>query len=200
MTLPETPLMKRALAALFLPLATSLAFVPAPTLAEPPPHAPAHGWRKKNDPNYVGYTGRAWPRDYGVVTGICRTDLILGAAGAAVGGVVGSQVGSGSGRTVATITGVALGAIIGAKVGRELDRADESCIGHTLELAPPGKPVRWTSPTTSVNYVLVPVRNVGTGCREFRLEANDKGKKSKGTKVACRSGDGVWRMRTAGTF
>ena len=29
----------------------------APVLADPPPWAPAHGWRKKHDPNYVGYTG-----------------------------------------------------------------------------------------------------------------------------------------------
>ena len=35
-----------------------------PALSQPPPHAPAHGWRKKNDPYYVGYTGRQWERDF----------------------------------------------------------------------------------------------------------------------------------------
>jgi len=34
-----------------------------PALADPPDHAPAHGWRKKHDPAYVGYTGREWERD-----------------------------------------------------------------------------------------------------------------------------------------
>ena len=27
-------------------------------LASPPDWAPAHGWRKKNDPAYAGYSGR----------------------------------------------------------------------------------------------------------------------------------------------
>ena len=34
----------------------ALAVYPVPSPAEPPPWAPAHGWRKKNDPNYIGYT------------------------------------------------------------------------------------------------------------------------------------------------
>jgi hypothetical protein len=37
--------------------------------ADPPSWAPAHGWRKKHDPDYVGYTGKKWPDDYGVVSG-----------------------------------------------------------------------------------------------------------------------------------
>ena len=45
-------------------------------LADPPAHAPAHGWRKKNDPSYVGYTGTAWPRDYGITTGHCNREEI----------------------------------------------------------------------------------------------------------------------------
>ena len=34
------------------------AAVPQGAYADPPPWAPAHGWRKKHDPNYVGYTGK----------------------------------------------------------------------------------------------------------------------------------------------
>src|SRR5688572_31552897 len=41
----------------------SAVLVPVPSPAEPPPHAKAHGWRKKNDPNYVGYTGHKWEKD-----------------------------------------------------------------------------------------------------------------------------------------
>ena len=40
-------------------------------LADPPSHAPAHGWRKKHDPYYEGYTGRKWADDYGVKSGRC---------------------------------------------------------------------------------------------------------------------------------
>ena len=37
--------------------------------AAPPAHAPAPGWRAKNDPAYAGYTGQRWDRDYGVLDG-----------------------------------------------------------------------------------------------------------------------------------
>ena len=37
--------------------------------ADPPAHAPAHGWRKKHDPYYVGYTGVSWERDYEISSG-----------------------------------------------------------------------------------------------------------------------------------
>lgn len=166
-----------------------------PGWADPPPYAKAHGWRKKNDPNYVGYTGKVWPQDYGVVSGRCQSDVILGVAGAAVGGVIGSQVGSGTGRTVATIAGVALGAIVGSNIGRQLDQGDEACIGHSLELVPPGQPVRWTG-SSGTAYTLVPMKAAGDDCREFKLEAAANGKRSFGTRVACRSGDGVWKLRT----
>lgn len=175
-------------------IAVAALVLAAPAWADPPPHAKAYGWRKKNDPNYVGYTGKAWPQDYGVISGRCQTDVILGVAGAAVGGVIGSQVGNGTGRTVATIAGVALGAIVGSSIGRQLDKSDEACIGHSLELVPPGQPVRWIS-TTGTAYTLIPVKDVGEDCRSFKLEAAAEGKRSFGTRVACRSGDGVWKLR-----
>ena len=40
--------------------------LPGTAIADPPAHAPAHGWRAKNDPYYVGYTGRHWTDDYGI--------------------------------------------------------------------------------------------------------------------------------------
>jgi len=175
-------------------IAVAVLALAGPVWADPPPHAKAHGWRKKNDPTYVGYTGKTWPQDYGVVSGRCQSDLILGVAGAAIGGVIGAQVGDGGGRTVATIAGVALGAILGTSIGRQLDKSDEACIGHSLELVPPGQPVRWTS-ATGTAYTLTPVKDVGEDCREFKLAAAANGKRSSGTRVACRGGDGVWKLR-----
>ena len=185
--------MRPTAARLLAILATMLA---APAWADPPPQAKAHGWRKKNDPTYVGYTGKAWPQDYGVISGRCQTDMILGAAGAAVGGVIGVRAGDGAGRTVAILSGAALGAIVGSSIGRQFDQGDEACIGHTLELAPPGQAVRWTSASSGTSYTLVPVRDIDTDCREFKLEAGANGKRSFSKKVACRSGDGVWKLRT----
>src|SRR5919106_528230 len=69
----------------------SLALLPIPSPAEPPPHAKAHGWRKKNDPNYVGYTGKKWEQDYGVIDGRCNTKAVGAVVGGTVGGVIGSR-------------------------------------------------------------------------------------------------------------
>ncbi|MEZ5628509.1 MAG: hypothetical protein R3E34_13455 [Rhodocyclaceae bacterium] len=62
--------------------------LPVPVLADPPAHAPAHGWRKKHDPDYIGYTGRKWERDYGILDGRCSTEAV----GAVVGGVIGGHL------------------------------------------------------------------------------------------------------------
>src|SRR3989304_2554462 len=70
----------------FSTLVLALAFLPPPALSDPPPWAPAHGWRKKNDPHYVGYTGKKWERDYGIIGGRCHTAAVGAALGGAVGG------------------------------------------------------------------------------------------------------------------
>ncbi len=58
--------------------------------ADPPSQAPAHGWRKKHDPEYVGYTGTKWARDYDISSGRCNREEIGAVLGGVVGGVVGS--------------------------------------------------------------------------------------------------------------
>ena len=169
----------------------------APVLSDPPDHAPAHGWRKKHDPRYVGYTGRVWERDYCVLEGSCHRKEIGTVVGAVIGGAIGSQIGDGTGRTVAVIVGSVLGGVIGREIGAELDEADRGCIGHALELLEPGKSVRWINDHTHVSYVLTPLsvnRKEPKNCRRFKLQASG-GKKSKTTEGrACRDTDGVWRM------
>jgi hypothetical protein len=128
------------------------------SLAEPPAHAPAHGWRKKHDPGYVGYTGTTWERDYDISSGHCNREEIGAVLGGVVGGVVGSRVGSDGNRTVATIIGVAAGALIGSRIGRELDESDRGCFGHALEIGEPGRRVTWSNPNTGVSYSLLPAR------------------------------------------
>ena len=103
------------------------------SLADPPAHAPAHGWRKKNDPRYVGFTGTSWERDYGVTSGQCNREEIGAVVGGAAGAVIGSRS-SDEHRVVATILGAAAGAFIGSRIGRELDDADRGCVAHVLEV------------------------------------------------------------------
>ncbi|TCJ18142.1 hypothetical protein EZJ19_02570, partial [Parasulfuritortus cantonensis] len=64
-----------------------------PVWADPPGQAPAHGWRKKHDPYYMGYTGRKWDDDYGITLGRCNRDAVGAVLGGVVGGAIGSRVG-----------------------------------------------------------------------------------------------------------
>lgn len=171
--------------------------MPSQTYADPPPWAPAHGWRKKHDPEYLGYTGKKWPKDYGVVTGNCNRAAIGAVLGGAVGGAVGSTVGKGDGRTAAIIIGTVLGAAIGAKIGNDMDEADRACFGHALELAGDNKRVVWTNENTGVNYQLTPLAGYqenGISCRDFTTKATFKDRKTEQRGKACREADGEWRV------
>lgn len=173
----------------------SLGLLPVPSSAEPPPWAPAHGWRKKNDPNYVGYTGKKWERDYGVIDGRCNSAAVGAVLGGMVGGAVGSRVASPQDRPVAVVVGTVLGAVIGAKVGQSIDEGDRGCMGHALELAGEKKTVAWTNKATGVTYRLTPTRNFkqgGEACREFTTALSSGAKRESVKGVACRSGDGEW--------
>ena len=184
-------MIKTSLAAALL---LALALPGAPTFADPPPWAPAHGWRKKNDPNYVGYTGKRWERDYGVIEGRCDTDKIGAVVGAVVGGAVGSRVSDREARPVAILVGGVIGAVIGAKVGRSIDEADRACMGHALELAGEHQTVSWLS-RSGVRYELTPTRNLGDRrqpCREFVTKVQHGRAADAVTGVACRQGSGEW--------
>ena len=166
-------------------------------VAGPPAHAPAHGWRKKHDPYYVGYSGRHWEHDYGVLSGSCNREEVATVLGGVVGAVAGSRTSSEENRTVATIVGAVAGAFIGNWIGRKLDEADRACVGHALEVGRTGQRVVWSNEDSDVRYEIVPgadrKRN-GAACREFTLLAVSGGEKSSQAGVACQSQAGSWQI------
>ena len=167
-----------------------------PAAADPPQHAPAHGWRKKHDAHYVGYSGRQWERDYDISSGRCNRQAIATVVGGVAGGAIASRVAAPENRTVATIVGVVAGALIGNRVGRELDEADRGCFGHALEIAQPGQRITWTNDTTRVRYELSPgaeQQRRGAACREYTLVTVVGREKSSQHGIACQSQPGVWR-------
>lgn len=170
--------------------------LPCLALADPPSWAPAHGWRKKHDPYYEGYSGREWTDDYGVRSGSCNRSQIGAVLGAVAGGAVGSQVGKGDGRTAAIAVGAVIGAVIGSDIGRRMDKADRACVGHALELASSGSSVSWQNPNTQVTYQLTPLGNerYANGCRKFRLLAHGTFGLAEGRTVACPDAQGVWNL------
>ncbi len=167
--------------------------LPEPVRAEPPAHAPAHGWRKQHDPYYLGYTGKQWSRDYGILAGRCDRTAVGAVLGAVVGGAIGSQVGEGSGRQVAILVGSAIGAVLGAEVARNLGDADRACIAHGLELLPVGKRVSWDAPG-GLRYQLIPENGPNNRyCRDFTLLTEGAAPaRSRGR--GCRRPDGSWEL------
>lgn len=170
--------------------------LPCLALADPPSWAPAHGWRKKHDPYYEGYSGRQWDHDYGVRSGSCNRAEIGAVIGAVAGGAIGSQVGKGDDRPAAIAVGAVIGAVIGADIGRRMDKTDRACVGHALELASAGNDVSWVNPNTQVTYQLTPLGNerYENGCRKFRLIAHGTFGLAEGRTVACPDAQGVWDL------
>ncbi|HEY3515444.1 MAG TPA: RT0821/Lpp0805 family surface protein [Gammaproteobacteria bacterium] len=165
--------------------------------ADPPAHAPAHGWRKKHDPYYVGYTGVSWERDYDISSGKCNREEIATVVGGIVGGAIANRVAD-EHKAVATIIGVIAGATIGNRVGKELDEADRGCFGHALEIAQPGQRITWANPTSGLSYEMLPgagsTRN-GAQCREYTLVTIAGKQRSSQKGFACQTQTGVWQTR-----
>jgi len=186
---------RRSFAAL-IGLLVSLAIAAPVALADPPSHAPAHGWRKKQ---YVGYTGRQWNDDYGIRSGRCDRDRshLATAVGAVAGGVIGSNVASDENQLIAILAGAAIGAVVGNEIDKELDDDDRRCFGHSLELLDDGRRVRWDGARPNLFYSLTPsgrFERDGRVCRRFTLVRDWDGKKIKREGRACRYGEGEWRM------
>lgn len=181
---------------LALALAWSAIVLPSLALASPPPWAPAHGWRAKNDPSYPGYSGRNWDHDYGVRSGRCDRAEVGALLGAIAGGTVGAAAGKDGNRAVAIAVGTVVGAAIGAEIGRRMDQTDRACTGHSLELAATGRSVTWRNVRTGVTYQLTPIDAgpSGTGCRKFKLTATGEFGLSEGRATACPGGDAVWNL------
>jgi surface antigen len=184
-----------------LVLSTLMAMVfGAATVADPPPWAPAHGYRskgkdKRRERIYVGYSGREYDRDFEILQGRCNREQVGAVLGGVVGGVVGNQIADRSDRTVATILGAAVGALIGAKIGRDMDDRDRACMGQALELGTSGRRVAWTNEATGVRYELVPAdgrRGDGPVCREFMLVTVAGSDRRSSDGRACQSSPGVW--------
>jgi len=174
---------------------SSLAVWAGPAFADPPAHAPAHGWRKKNDPNYVGYTGVSWERDYDISSGRCNRQEIATVVGAIAGGAIANHVAD-EHKAVATIVGVIAGGVIGNRIGKELDEADRGCFGHALEIAQPGQRITWANPASGLSYEMSPgagnTRN-GAQCREYTLVTIAGRDRASQKGVACQSQPGVWQ-------
>ena len=202
--------------ATFSAFATSIAF------ADPPPWAPAWGYRAKhddhehdhghklhghdNDYEYEHYHYRTYyysaPEYYdqvntSILAGTCNRDVIGAMIGGTAGGYIGSTLGKGDGKLVTTAAGALLGFIIGQNVGRSMDQVDVRCTGYVLEAAPDRQEVVWNNPVTGNEYAVTPTRTYMSNdryCREYTSRAIIGGRAENVYGRACRNPDGSWQI------
>lgn len=115
--------MKKAM----LAIAIGAAALPAaPALADPPPWAPAHGYRAKH--GHVAYRTtdngiRYWQGNDGRY--YCRRSN--GTTGLLIGAAAGALAGRAIDRHGDRATGTIIGGVAGALIGREIDRGSARC-------------------------------------------------------------------------
>lgn len=188
--------------------------------ADPPPWAPAHGWRDKHDRDDDDWRERHHHRHhdedddrdysavapppavvampYGLDQRVCYRDMIGAALGGATGGLIGSNIGKGKGRTVATVGGVLVGLFVGGRIGRNMDQLDQACAGQVLEHVPDRQTVVWQGQGEGGGYWVTPTRSYDAGngryCREYTSDAIIAGRKQQTYGTACRQPDGTWEI------
>ena len=191
-----------------LGIALTLSFIVPPAVADPPPWAPAHGYRdKKGKGKYKKkkrtYVQEAYRLPPGLRNGWCQPDLfdprVVGALiGAAGGGYVGSTVGKGRGKLAATAIGTLVGAVIGHSVGDSLAQAEAVCFSQTFEHAPDRETIAWRGSQNGSQYQVTPQKTVKTAsgeyCREYTAKATVGGKQVDTYGTACRQPDGSWKL------
>jgi surface antigen len=167
--------------------------------AEPPPWAPAYGYRAKGKGKgryKHGYATQGLP--FGLSTGTCNRDAIGAVLGGVAGGAAGTQIGSGSGRTAAIVGGTILGAILGGSIGRAMDEADQNCVGQVLEHMEDRRAAKWVNPDSGRTYEVTPTRTYqredGRYCREYTTQSTVGGKAQTTYGRACRQPDGSWQL------
>jgi len=183
-----------------VPAALLALAIASPAPADPPPWAPAHGYRNKYPDHYeqpllLPWQGRNYASPY-IRDGRCDRDTLGAVLGGVVGGVAGSQIGKGSGRTAATIAGTVIGILVGRSIGRSMNASDQQCTGQVLEYAPDQTSVYWRNPDNGTGYSVTPIdtwRNQdGRYCREYRTRAMIGGRSEQVYGRACRQADGSW--------
>ena len=187
--------------ALVLGLLTALLAVwTVPVAAEPPPWAPAYGWRAKQkhkqkhkQKRYANYVA-----PYGLDLGRCNRVVLGGVLGGATGAVLGSTVDRDDGRSAAIVGGTIIGVLAGGAIGQYMDSVDQNCIGQTLEHSPDGRSIAWRNPDNGGAYQVTPKATFQTGegrtCRDYVTEVwiDDQQQQAHGT--ACRQPDGSWKV------
>ncbi|HEX4918679.1 MAG TPA: hypothetical protein VFV43_12335 [Limnobacter sp.] len=133
---------------------------------------------------FIGYTGKTWSNDYGVLRGQCDAQAVH--AETLASGMV-----TGMAKVEITPT---FQALFAAPSDSSLaNQIDSYCFGHTLELVPSGQAVRWRNPANGIGVYLSPGAKTDT-CRSYLGVIFNNGEKRKFRGEACAQQAGQWRI------
>jgi len=167
---------------------------PLPAQADPPPWAPAHGYRKKQKNKHQEAVAYVPP--FGIDLGRCNRETLGAVLGGAAGGAVGSTIGKGDGKVAAVIGGTIVGILVGGAIGRHMDQVDQNCAGQILEHAEDNQRIVWQN--QAGEFALRPGRTWraadGVFCRDYQTSAVIGGRTQQVFGKACRNADGSWRL------
>ncbi len=170
--------------------------------ADPPPWAPAPGYRaEQQDQNARmarGYDEAAYmekTREYGIAQSTCDRDAVA----ALLGGMAGSQAETGDGRVAAAMAGSIVGVMVGESIGAHMDPIDQACTGQAVERAEDYQAVSWTNPDTGARYNVAPTgiyQMNGQYCRGYVTRIIIGTEIDTMENRACRQIDGKWQKVT----
>ncbi|MHA1564827.1 MAG: RT0821/Lpp0805 family surface protein [Alphaproteobacteria bacterium] len=96
------------------------------------------------------------------------------------------------------ISGAIVGALVGGTIGLKMDRADQNCIGQSLESGDDGKTIWWENSAAKARFGVTPTRSFenyqGQYCREYRTTALVDGRIRQAYGTACQQADGAWEQ------
>jgi hypothetical protein len=132
---------------------------------------------------FIGYTGKPWANDFGVLRGQCQVQDIQASA----------LKGEFTGAMAQVEPGDLFTAIFPASDLVDAFTIDSHCFGHTLELVPSGQAVRWLNPASGIGVYLSPGQK-SDSCRSFLGVTVFNGEKRKFRGEACSPSKGMWRV------
>ncbi len=175
--------------------AVSLIALTTPVMADPPAHAPAHGWRAKHDgQRHKHKQPKHYPAPIDYDAGHCAQTEIGAVLGGVAGGVLGSTIGKGDGNIAATIGGVVVGVLLGGSIGQTMEQQDQSCAGRLLATVPDGRSAGFINKRGHETVIrpLDTFERRNRTCRSYTATAVIAGSPDTISGIACLDDRGRW--------
>jgi hypothetical protein len=134
--------------------------------------------------NFIGYTGKGWNSDFGVLRGQCEARLVQ----------IEALKGTLPDHMAYVETTEAFKAIFPESQLVDAYAVDSHCFGHTMELVPSGQAVRWLNPVNGVGVYLSPGAKTDT-CRTYLGVTIVNGEKKKFRGEVCSPSKGLWQVQ-----